>query len=260
MTAPLPMTRGRRIALAVGAPLALIVIAYIALTEVAFAGVGSYPVRLAVPVHGSTVGLSLGAADTQVTQAAGSQLRLTGTAHYSLVRSTVTWHSTASGVTVSTQCHFVTGVCSFSLDAVLPAGKRANVSDGSGNLTLRGLTGPVTAGSGSGDIAGSALSGPRVTLDSGSGNIAITGLTSLDVVASSGSGDISLTFGRIPSRVRVSASSGNVSVLLPPGRTSYHVNTSTGSGNESVGVPTNTASTHVITVTTGSGDISIMNT
>ena len=257
MTAPLPMTRGRRVALAVGAPLALIIIAYTALTEAAFAGVGSYPVRLSVPAHGSTVGLSLGAADAQVTQAAGSQLRLTGTAHYSLVRSTVSWQSTASGVTVSTHCHFFTGVCSFSLRAVLPAGKRANLSDGSGNLTLRGLTGPVNAGSGSGNIAGSALSGPRVTLDSGSGNIAITGLTSLHVVASAGSGNISLAFSKVPSRVLVSCSSGDVSVMLPPGPTAYRVNANTDSGNRSVGVPTNPASTHVITVTDGSGNISI---
>jgi len=259
MTAPLPMTRGRRIALALGAPLALIIIAYTALTEVAFAGVGSYPVRLAVPVHGSMVGLSLGAADAQVTQAAGSQVRLTGTAHYSLVRSTVTWQTTASGVTVSAQCHFVTGVCSFNLRAVLPAGKRANLSDGSGNITLRGLTGPVTAGSGSGNITGSALSGPRVTLGSGSGNIAIASLTSPDVVASSGSGDISLAFSKVPSRVRVSASSGNVSLVLPPGPTHYRVNATTDSGNRIIGVPTNSASTRVINVTDGSGDISITN-
>jgi len=259
MTAPLPMTRGRRVALAVGAPLALIIIAYTALTEVAFAGIGSYPVRLAVPVNGNTVALSLGAADAQVTEAAGSQLRLTGTAHYSLVRSTLTWHSTASGVTVSTQCHFVTGVCSFSLRVVLPAGKRADLSDGSGDMTLRGLTGPVTAGSGSGNIDGSGLSGPRVTLDSGSGDIAITGLTSLDVAASAGSGDISLVFTKVPSRVRVSTSSGDVSVVLPRGPTLYRVSADTGSGNRSIGVPTSSASTHVITVSTGSGDISITN-
>jgi hypothetical protein len=259
MTPPLPMTRARRIALALGAPLALIIIAWTALTEVAYAGIGSYPVRLIVPVYGSTAGLSLGAADTQVTQAAGSQLRLTGTAHYSLVRSTVTWHSTASGVIVTPECHFVTGVCSFDLRAVVPAGKRVNLSAGSGNIVLSGLTGPVTAGSGSGNITGSALSGPQVTLAAGAGNIAIDGLTSLHVVASAGSGDISLTFSRVPSRVRVSASSGNVSLVLPPGPTFYRVHAATDSGNRTIGVLTDSASTHVITVTDGSGDISITN-
>ena len=72
----LPLTKGRIVALVVGVPLALALIAWTGLTEVAYAGLGSYPVWLAVPVQGSTVGLSAGAADVQVTQAAGSTLRL----------------------------------------------------------------------------------------------------------------------------------------------------------------------------------------
>jgi hypothetical protein len=75
MTTPLPMTKGRRLALLLGVPFALALVGWTGLTEVAYAGLGSYPVRLAVPVHGSTVGLSTSAADVQVTQAAGSTLR-----------------------------------------------------------------------------------------------------------------------------------------------------------------------------------------
>lgn len=277
MTAPLPMTTGRWVALAIGLPIVLALIGYTGLTGVALAGQASYPVRLAVPVHGSTVRLSAGSADVRVTQAAGSQLRLTGTAHYSLIRSTVTWHTTRSGVTVSPRCRFLTGVCSFSFRAVLPAGKRAYLSDGSGNMTLRGLTGPVIAGTGSGDvradqltgtaslqsgsgnITGSALSGLRVTLKAGSGDIVIEGLTSLDVVVSDGSGNISLTFSKVPSRVRVRNSSGDVSLVLPPGNTLYRVNATTDSGNGVVHVPTSSASQRVITVSDGSGNISITN-
>src|SRR6266516_2261544 len=155
----LPLTKGRIVALVVGVPLALALIAWTGLTEVAYAGLGSYPVRLAVPVHGSTVSLSAGSADVQVTQAAGSTLRLTGKARYSLFRSNVTWQTTPSGVIVSPQCHFFVGICAFSFHAVLPAGKRTVLSDGSGNLTLRGLTGPVTVGSGSGDVKANVLTG-----------------------------------------------------------------------------------------------------
>ena len=97
MSTRLPMTKGRRLALLLGVPLALALIGWTGLTEVAYAGLGSYQVRLAVPVHGSTVTLSAGAADVQVTQAAGSTLRLTGKARYSLVRSSVTWHSPRPG-------------------------------------------------------------------------------------------------------------------------------------------------------------------
>jgi hypothetical protein len=277
MSTPLPMTKGRRLALLLGVPIALALIAWTGLTEVAYAGLGSYPVRLVVPVHGSTVSLSTSAADMQVTQAARSTLWLTGKARYSLVRSTVTWHATPSGVIVSPRCHFFVGDCSFSFHVVLPAGRRAVLSDGSGNLTLRGLTGPVSVGSGSGDvqanllsgtvslqtgsgnITGSALAGPKVTLKAGSGNIAIDSLPSLDVVVTDGSGNIDLTFSKVPTRVRVSDSSGNVSVVLPPGPTHYQVDASTNSGSRTVTVPQGAGPAHTITVTDGSGNVSVTN-
>jgi hypothetical protein len=274
MSTPLPMTKGRFLALLLGVPVAFALIAWTGLTEVAYAGLGSYPVQLAVPVHGSTVSLSAGAADVQVAQATGSTLRLTGKATYSLFRSDVTWQTTPSGVIISPQCHFFVGICSFSFHAVLPAGKRAVLSDGSGNLTLRGLTGPVTAGSGSGNvratvltgtvslqtgsgnITGSALSGPKVTLKAGSGNVAFDSLESQDVVVTDGSGNIDLTFTRAPTRVKVTNSSGNVNLVLPRG-VRYQVNATTNSGNRNVGVLQTSAPDHVIVVTDGSGNVSV---
>jgi hypothetical protein len=277
MSTPLPMTRGRVLALMLGVPLALALIGWTGLTEVAYAGLGSYPVRLSVPVRGNTVNLSVGSADVQVSQAATSRLRLTGKAEYSLIRSNVTWHTAPSGVTVSPQCHFFIGICSFNFRAVLPTGKRVVLSDGSGNVTLRGLTGRVIGGSGSGDVqlnqlsgtvslqagsgnvTGSMLSGPHVTLKDGSGDIAISGLASLDVLVTDASGNITLTFSKVPARVRVSDSSGNVNVVLPPGPTRYQVNASTASGNRTVQVPQGGGPTHTVTVTDGSGDVSVTN-
>jgi DUF4097 and DUF4098 domain-containing protein YvlB len=277
MNAPLPMTTGRWLALLLGFPVVTALIAWAGLTEVAYAGQASYPVRLAIPVHGSTVRLSAGEADVRVTQAAGNQLLLTGTAHYSLFRSTVTWHTTASGVAVTPQCHFFVGNCSFDFHAVVPEGKRALISTGSGDVALANLSGPVSAGTGSGnihaenisgagtmatgsgDVSGTTVSGARVAFKTGSGNIAITALAGANVVASTGSGDIALTFTTVPGHVRVDSGSGNVTLMLPPGNTAYQVNATTDSGNRSVTLPTNPASQHVITVTDGSGDISIAN-
>ena len=194
-----------------------------------------------MPVHGGTVNLSVGAADVQVTQAAGSTAPADREGALLAGPLQVTWHPTASGVTVSTQCHFVTGVCSFSFRAVLPAGKRAVLSDGSGNLTLRGLTGPVSAGSGSGDVQANQLSG-TVSFQSGSGNIIrqrhcpgrkvhrasrprpcsgtspFTVRTSLDVTVSNGSGNVVIIFAKVPDRVRVSDQSGNMSSCSHPVR------------------------------------------
>ena len=278
MTDRLPMTRGRRLALAIGVPLALIVIGGLALNEVAYAGQDSYPVHLDVPVTGGTARVSVDSGNLTVGPGAAGRLSLSGTAHYSLVRSSVTWHRTRSGVAVTSRCRFPTGVCSADLTVAIPAGARALLSDGSGDMTLRGLTGYVSAEAGSGnvsasglsgtadletgsgDVRGTALSGPQVTLGSGSGNVNVSGLTSAHVVASDGSGDVTLVFTKVPSYVHVKDASGNVTLILPPGRTTlYQVHASTSSGNRVINVPNSSLSHRMITVTDGSGDISITN-
>ena len=58
MTNRLPMTPARWAALVIGIPLALLVIGWTALTAVAFAGLGSSRVSLAVPFHGRTAVVS----------------------------------------------------------------------------------------------------------------------------------------------------------------------------------------------------------
>ena len=254
-----PLTKGRVLALVIGVPLVLAIIGWSALTAVAFAGQASYPVRINLPVHGGTVNFSVDSGDVTVSQTAGDRLVATGTAHYSLVRSAVTRSVTASGTTVSSACRFVTGECSFNYRVGLPAGVRAVLASGSGSLMLRGLSGYVDAAAGSGDIAGTGLSGPQVTFESGSGDITVRGLASADVTASAGSGDVTLTFTKVPRRVSVSNSDGNVRLVLPPGRTLYRVDASASSGSSVVKVPQSTNSPYVIKVSAGSGDISITN-
>ena len=138
MTDRLPMTRGRVLALLIGVPLALALIALTAIDEVAFAGIASYYVGLNLPVHG-TAQFSVGSGDLTVGQAAGDRLLVRGKARYSLVRSTVHRSIAPSVTSVSTHCEFPFGICDFHLRASLPVGTRALISDGSGDLTLRGL-------------------------------------------------------------------------------------------------------------------------
>jgi hypothetical protein len=222
MNRRVPMTAGRRVALIIGVPLALLIIGWHVLSAAAYAGQATYPVRLDLPVHGGAVRVSIDSGDLRGGPGASDRLRLTGTAHYSLVRSTVTWHATPSGVTVVSRCHFVTGECSFRYQVGLPAGSQAFLSDRSGDIT-------------------------------------VTGVTAADVTASDGSGNVTLTFARIPGRVRVSDQFGDVTLLLPSGRTTYRVSTHALFGETSIGVPTSASSPHVITVTDPSGGISIRN-
>jgi hypothetical protein len=275
MRTPLQMTTGRRIALAVGVPLAIAVIGWLALTEVAWAGQGSYPVSLSIPMQSPAASFNIDSGQLQVGPGTVSTLRLTGTAHYSLVRSKVTWRSTASGVSVSSRCQFPTGSCSFDSRVAIPASARADIRDSSGDVTVQRLAGPVsitddsgnivaTALSGgvritdsSGDISGSSLAGPQVVIQNQSGDINLVRLTSSNVSASDDSGDITLVFSKVPDAVRVIDQSGNITVVLPRGNTAYNVTATTSSGQRTVSVPTSPSSPHVITVVNSSGDVTV---
>jgi Putative adhesin len=222
MNKRLELTLGRLIALFVGVPLSLLVIAGLAIHEVAYAGQGSYPVRLSIPVDGRAVAVGVDSGDLTVDQATGGRLELRGTAHYSVVRSTVTWRATSAQVTVESHCHFVTGVCSFNYHVAVPAGVHEDLSAGKGDITVTGLASPV-------------------------------------VSAATGSGNITLTFVAVPDRVTIDDAFGVVTVVLPPGGTSYKVSAQAVFGATSVKVPTSSSSRHVITVVNSSGSISITN-
>lgn len=270
----LPLTRGRVLALAIGVPPVLAVVGFFGVNWVALAGQGSYPVRLNVPVTGSTAQVSTDSGDLTVGQAPGHRLRLTGTAHYSLIRSKVTWRRTRSGVFVSSSCRVLFGNCGFHFNVTIPAGARALLSCGSGDMTLNGLAGHVSAscgsgnlsatglsgsaslGAGSGDIGGTALSGAKLTLSDGSGNITVGGLSSPYVHVTDGSGDVVLTFTKVPTSVYASVGSGNVTLILPRG-VLYRVDAHTDSGNSNVNVQTSSVAKYRITVKAGSGDINI---
>jgi hypothetical protein len=272
-TGPLPLTAGRRVALALGTPVALLVIGWTALTAVAWAGQGSYRVNLAIPARGHSVVVEVAAGQVTVGPAPGARIRVRGTARYALARSTVRWQATAAEVAVHGQCRQPTGPCSFNFAVGLPARVHSTISVGSGDLTARGLAGPVTlvADSGavhasalsghaeitdrSGTITGSALSGASVLVQDSSGDISLNALRGRDLTVEDKSGDITLTFARVPGRVQVSDLSGNVRLVLPAGQTAYRVTASSAAGVTRVGVPTNPSSAHVITVTDQSGNV-----
>jgi hypothetical protein len=276
---PLPMTRGRWLALALGVPAVLALIGWAGLTEVAFAGQGTYPVRLSTRVTGRVVSVSSDQANLRVrpAQTPGNWLRLTGTARYSLARSVVSWQTNRTGVTLHDRCRFAaTGVCSFDYNVTVPQSLPVVISNGSGDVTLSGITRSVTTDvgsgnvgvldlsgvidleAGSGDLSGTGLTGPRAKLMDHSGNITFSGLTSPYVTASNDSGDVTLIFTSVPHYVKISDQSGNVTLVLPPGGAArYNLKEGTQSGNNSVNLPTSGSSPRKIIVQVASGDITI---
>src|SRR5215475_12113621 len=128
MTGPLPMTPGRWVALVIGAPLALLVIGWTALTAVAFTGLGSSRVNLAVPVHGRTAAVSVAEGDITARPGPAGELRVNGTLHYSIVRPELHWRRSPSTIALRTRCQVPTGVCSFGYAVTVPPVARSQVS------------------------------------------------------------------------------------------------------------------------------------
>jgi hypothetical protein len=275
MTERLTMTPGRRVALALGTPLALLVIGWTALAGVAWAGQGSYRVNLTIPARDAQAGVSLSAGDVTIGPGTGNQIRVTGIAHYSLIRSHLSWHTSASGLRIGSGCaQILVGDCRVNLTVTIPAGHVTQVSDGAGNITATGLRGQVTLTSDAGDIRAVGLAG-RVRIAVDAGNIGITALTgpslvvkdsagditaslaTPDVTATNNTGNVTLTFTAVPQRVQITDDVGDVTVVLPPGSTKYQVHTTTSVGNAATDVPTDSTSSHVITVSDSVGNIHI---
>ncbi|MEU8248490.1 DUF4097 family beta strand repeat-containing protein [Nonomuraea sp. NPDC048916] len=129
------------------------------------------------------------------------------------------------------------GGCTVNYKIEVPKGLRVVAGTGSGDITLRSLTGPVESSSGSGDVDG-------------------TGLAGKTLVAETGSGNLDLKYVSPPDSAVVKTGSGEVELRVPDG--SYAVSTEVGSGDVTVSVKDDDASPHKISVKAGSGDVRLL--
>jgi putative adhesin len=289
------MTGARRAALFFGVPVCLALVGGLAFSLVADLGEGRYPVNYTVPASSKALTLNVNGQLTIRPTTAG-QGTLTGTATYSLARSTVTESTTSAGTTIGYRCPLPLGNCGLDATVTVPATVTTlTASSGGGDATVTGTTGPVKLSTGDGNLSVSHTSGPlTLNTDSGSiqvsasrsatlsastgdGNIQAAGVTSATITAntdsgaisgsaivtdtitaSSGDGSIQITFTSVPRDVRVNTDSGNITLVLPPGPTKYDVAANTDSGTVSYGtLPRNSTSPNTITASSGSGNISI---
>lgn len=178
--------------------------------------------------------------------------------------------------------------CTIDYDVVLTAGAKVmgevgsgdielagmsevGVKAGSGDVTVRGATGPVTVDTRSGrtDLSGltqsavvQASSGDvqladikgDVTVQSQSGDVVGTGLDGKTSVRSS-SGDVTLTMATSRD-VKVTATSGNVKVNVPKG-TPYRVSVRTTSGDQHLNIASDPAATVGMDVGVTSGNVDL---
>jgi hypothetical protein len=270
--ADLRMTPGRWATLAIGVPIALVLIGWSAFSLVASIGGASFPVSATIPVQNGRVVASTGGGDITVHQGQVSDgtARLTGKVEYSLVRPTFT--VSASGV--SLHCRLPTGNCGLNATLDVPSHTAVDLNTGGGNMQVTGIQGNVTLDSAGGDVGISGIGGTSdvqtgggnltasglgsvLTFSTSGGDVDGSGLFSRHVTTDAGGGNVTLVFTAVPDYVKVNSSGGDITIVVPRGSTSYAIKSNASGGDFGNSVPTNDASRHVIQVDSGGGNISI---
>jgi Toastrack DUF4097 len=270
----LRMTPGRWIALAIGVPVALALIAWSAFSLVAGIGQASFTFSRSIPVQHGQLAASTGGGDITVRQdqARSGTARLTGTVQYSLVRPRVT----ISGAGVHLDCRLPTGNCGLSATLDVPLDTAVNLASEGGNMQVSGIDSNVTLNSGGGDVTVSGVGG-IVNASTGGGNVTASdltrtlqfstdggdvngnGLSAPQVTTESGGGNVTLVFTGVPTNLSVTSDGGDITIVLPQGNTRYAITYNPDGGNYSAQVPTTSSKSakNQINVQSGGGNITI---
>jgi hypothetical protein len=275
----LPLTLGRRLALALGVPGAVFLIVFTSFSLVGNLGKASFPVSRTLPLSGGHFTMNVGGGDVNLQGApgAGGTARLTGTVTYSLVRPKLYWGDGSGAASVRLGCSFwSTADCELNAHVDLPAAVVVSASTDGGNVSATDLSGAVTLRTGGGDVTVSRLSGPvsvttsggNVSVDqvsgvtrlhTGGGDITGTGITTRDVTAETSGGNVGLTFTVVPANLVVRTGGGDVTIVVPrpPRGVGYDLNATSGGGDVNRAVAIDSASPYKITATTSDGNITI---
>lgn len=145
--------------------------------------------------------------------------------------------------------------CDVNLKITVPKNVTVDISNGSGNLSLKGIEGKTVFKLGSGDVN---IDAPLKDFSgkTGSGDVALKNLSGGGDIAS-GSGNVEARYAKIPQgELTVRTGSGDVQVMLPKGskvKTSYF----SGAGDLTNEVGDTPGAPFIVNVKSGSGDLKI---
>jgi hypothetical protein len=178
-----------------------------------------------------------GAGDAVITETGGSAIRVVETLQWRGDKPNAEHSVDGDTLFLRYDCAEGWGGCSVNYKIEIPKGLQVDADTGSGDITLRSLTGPLDVTAGSGDVDASGLAGKKV-------------------VAEAGSGNIELKYTTAPDSAELKAGSGDVTLHVPDG--AYDVKTEVGSGDTNVAVDKDPNSPRKLSLTTGSGNVSVM--
>jgi Putative adhesin len=267
----LQMTPARWVALAIGVPVALMMIGWLGFSAVAGIGQASFPVSIpSIPVQHGQLSVNVGGGNVTVRPGQPGAARLVGTVRYSLIRPDIS--TTSDGVNL--RCRLLVGNCGLDATLTIPprtglalstgGGDQAvsgvqggvTLSSGGGNVSVSSVSGVVTASTGGGDLTADDLAG-TLTFNTYGGNINATTIASRNAGIHSYGGDATLTFTVVPANLTITSDGGNITLILPRNSTGYRVLATPDGGNVSEPRDIINSSTAPIQLNSGGGDITI---
>ncbi|MFI6291761.1 DUF4097 family beta strand repeat-containing protein [Nonomuraea sp. NPDC050790] len=181
--------------------------------------------------------LDSGSGNTEIREGSGDTVKVVETLKWSSDKPR-TEHKVEGGTLVMTyDCPAAMDNCSVDYKVEVPKGLPLDLETGSGDIALKGVTGPIVASVGSGDLAG-------------------TGLLGKSASVKTGSGDTTLKYAAAPDALDLVTGSGNSVIQLPGGP--YAVQAVADSGDATVTVKNDPSATRKVSVKAGSGDVSVL--
>lgn len=181
--------------------------------------------------------LSSGSGDVVISESDRTGIKVTESLYWSNDKPVAEHKVEGDTLTMSYECNGKWGNCGVNYRIEVPKGLSVRLDAGSGDVTLRSLSGALEAENGSGDITGNGLTGKKL-------------------YAKNGSGTIELVYTAEPDSIEASNGSGDTTITLPQG--AYDVSTDVGSGDVKVEVTDDPNSARKVTLTSGSGDVNLL--
>ena len=193
--------------------------------------------------------------------------------HWNYRRPTINRAIDGHTMRLSLNCSYSVGVeCYADLRLAVPKGVALDVNARSGDISVRGVSGPVSVNNDSGDVRLERIGGDvnvmnksgtvrldgiagDLTAENRSGDIRGENLRARVARLETKSGDVRAEFASIPSQVTARSASGDAKVLVPEGTGPYRVDSEVKSGDVETRVRTDPSARNTITVTTKSGDV-----
>lgn len=145
--------------------------------------------------------------------------------------------------------------CAVAYRIEVPPEVAVTVRTGSGTVSVRDVTGPLTLHSRNGDVRVENVAGD-LRLDARSGRIDGADLHSPQVQARTGAGDVALRFGTPPTTVLARTGSGGITVAVPP-PDGYNLHASARSGTRTVNVREEPTAPRRIDAQAGDGNVRV---